>query len=597
MPSSDRGVNEYRDDRGRRRSRCRLWPVLMAIICCTGFGVRAQPLPGGILGDVFSSGSGGSRGRTTYPTGSQAKQPNDGPCNNPYGCGRGGALSGGVGGFNGGAGGAPYPQGRDVYCQQSPGQPMYGPYHGTGTQTPCGPNFQRMPTRPPPPQQAATTSCSNTLGQLDPADRRGSPILPVRLLSLATDGTAYADRAAYVIPFGTEGTARSAFVQRVQSKQTSGGLMIGGKKINPNSDKDYNCTIKFLTVPDNSQSGTLFASNDTASIKAKLEDPLRRQIFDAMAGNSIPFRFKTTDTANENIDIRVETIRFMRSIQYGYGSCRFTSGQPYIVSTLWTRALPPAGWQAPGGLVLDSATSPEAAHPSIIEFTNALISFVDCLGGVELTIFVGVDRVIGRDRFNAEHSEGLQNIGLNVPVTPPTDTSDDDEPTSIGAWNGISIFKNVKVFSMPTFEMMVPGDWVYMRNDPRYRGGPWTGENTIYMGKYAKLTTRNDAIYLRPSDQGYDGQFYARFSGLGGETDRTAATLRDELRDAFNAKARADKTNLQADTNKIGWTVLGRIKAGDNARSSTSPRPPPAALSGAAQGDMLGNVIRNLFGQ
>jgi len=39
----------------------------------------------------------------------------------------------------------------NVYCQQSPGQPMYGPYHGTGNQRPCGPNFQPAPQATPNP--------------------------------------------------------------------------------------------------------------------------------------------------------------------------------------------------------------------------------------------------------------------------------------------------------------------------------------------------------------------------------------------------------------------------------------------------------------
>ena len=90
-------------------------------------------------------------GNTSYPTGSQSYQPNDGPCNNPYGCGRGYDTGGA------------WPAGRDVYCQQSPGMPMYGPYRGTGTQTPCGPAFQTQAAPPPPP--AAPTTCNVSSGQ------------------------------------------------------------------------------------------------------------------------------------------------------------------------------------------------------------------------------------------------------------------------------------------------------------------------------------------------------------------------------------------------------------------------------------------------
>ena len=74
-------------------------------------------------GDVFSS-NGGSRGNTTYRTGTQTFQPTDAPCASPYGCGRGGPYQGGTG--------------SDVYCQDSPGMPQRGPYSHTGTNTPCG---------------------------------------------------------------------------------------------------------------------------------------------------------------------------------------------------------------------------------------------------------------------------------------------------------------------------------------------------------------------------------------------------------------------------------------------------------------------------
>jgi hypothetical protein len=568
-----------------------LWPaflLLLAVIACTWASqANSQPLQGGVSQDVFSSnGSAGSAGRGTYPTGSQSHQPNDAPCSNPYGCGRGGPLSGG-------ANAAPYPQGRDVYCQQSPGQPMYGPYHGTGTQTPCGPNFQPMSTRPQ--QQPTATSCSNVSGELDQADRPGPLIRPVGFLRFAHDDTAQA------AIFRPDGTAASAFIQRVQAGQTSTGLVIGGKTINPNSDQDYNCTIKYLTVPYNSQNSALFLSTNTASIKARLEDPLRRQIFDAMTGNPKPFRFKTITTTNENIDIRVKTIQFMRSIQNGTGSCRFTPATPFILSTLWTGDKPPTGWTAPHGVVLNSATSPGAAHAAIYEFTHALISGLDCLGGVELTILVGVDSVIGGSRFNKEHPEGIQNIGLNVSITPPVDTAAEDEPTSTGAWNNISIFKNVKVFSSSkTFQLtpnlMVPGDWVYMRNDPRYAqiapSGAWTGENTIYMGKYKPGNSSNNPIYLKPSDPSYTGDADARFSGLGGEFDKSAPELAGDLGTAFTA---ADPTHRPAA--QIGWTVLGRIKAGDSGASSPNPPIPPSAMSGPVGTIDPARLLRNLFGQ
>jgi hypothetical protein len=102
-----------------------------------GGAVYNQRLPPGPPGmDTFSSG-GGSRGNTTYRTGTQTFQPNDGPCSSPFGCARGGP------GYLGGTG-------RDVYCQDSPGMPQRGPYSHTGTNTPCGLGGGQMAPQPPP---------------------------------------------------------------------------------------------------------------------------------------------------------------------------------------------------------------------------------------------------------------------------------------------------------------------------------------------------------------------------------------------------------------------------------------------------------------
>ncbi len=63
-------------------------------------------------------------GNTTRKTGTQSRQPEDGPCNNPYGCARGGPQT--------------IQRPSDVYCQQNPdGTENRGPYRGTGKQIPC----------------------------------------------------------------------------------------------------------------------------------------------------------------------------------------------------------------------------------------------------------------------------------------------------------------------------------------------------------------------------------------------------------------------------------------------------------------------------
>jgi hypothetical protein len=129
----------------RRTTKLPSRPVLCALSFCLAVPVvmltgpkpaLSRTLQSGVSANQYAAGGGqistcgnpyGCANRT-YTTGTQTSQPNDAPCANPYGCGRGG-LSGGYSGNSG------------VYCQQTPGMPQYGPYSGTGTQRPCGPNF------------------------------------------------------------------------------------------------------------------------------------------------------------------------------------------------------------------------------------------------------------------------------------------------------------------------------------------------------------------------------------------------------------------------------------------------------------------------
>src|SRR5262245_45485872 len=60
-------------------------------------------------------------------------------------------------------------------------------------------------------------------------------------------------------------------------------LVIGGVSVQE-TPAHYQQYIKYLTVYPSKQSGPVFQGNDIAAIM-KLEDPLRRQIFDAMMNN------------------------------------------------------------------------------------------------------------------------------------------------------------------------------------------------------------------------------------------------------------------------------------------------------------------------
>jgi hypothetical protein len=354
------------------------------------------------------------------------------------------------------------------------------------------------------------------------------------------------------------------------------------------NDANYKCFIKYLTVPPGVWGDPAFVQNQVAQIKSQLEDPMRRQIFDAMSSNPNGFRFKSLEGAIENIDIRVEAITFMRSVGDSSNStCQFTPGQPAIApgvpaaisgwqSVPLTSAQLVAGLRAPGNMVLNSVGG--TAHSAIAAFRNQPSS-VDCLDAVELIVLEAVDCIIGEDRFNAEHPEGVQNIGLND-SNGPNDSGYDDAPVT-GDAHGVSIFKNVRMFASKAqfklqFSMMVPGDWAYMRNDPRYpnlpNAGGYAGENTIYMGKYGiSAFTWYKAKYLKPGDANYSGSAYARYTGLGGEADKTAVDLTNDLIAAFFD---ASDKKINAVPAMVGWTLIGRIKAGDDGPPNTGGSPP-----------------------
>jgi hypothetical protein len=76
-------------------------------------------------------------GNTTYRTGSQSRQPNDPPCDNPFGCGRG-TRPGQYAPGGGAPAAKPAGRGGDVYCQLNPdGSENRGPYPGTLNNIPC----------------------------------------------------------------------------------------------------------------------------------------------------------------------------------------------------------------------------------------------------------------------------------------------------------------------------------------------------------------------------------------------------------------------------------------------------------------------------
>ena len=93
----------------------------------------------------------------------------------------------------------------------------------------------------------------------------------------------------------------------------------------------------------------------------------------------------------------------------------------------------------------------------------------------------------------------------------------------------------------------VPGDWVYMQNDPRYRvlvpNGYANGENALYMGRF-------ESSGGSVGDYSPDGT--PRFSGLGA-TAQSEADLKARVSKWFR-----DHTRQSPDERAIRWAAVNR---------------------------------------
>jgi hypothetical protein len=177
-----------------------------------------------------------------------------------------------------------------------------------------------------------------------------------------------------------------------------------------------------------------------------------------------------------------------------------------------------------------------SAHAGIVGITTHRFRG-ECLGAIEICILRGADVAIGWAAFNKLHPGGLHEIGL------------------LGSFPGMSIYKHVWVSTGQfTPEDMVPGDWVYLKNDSSYKQNLlpgktdyWNGENAPYMGRYDKLP--NGA----PS---YEGNASPEFSGMG-LYDRTEDQLRADLAQGYR-----DDTGKEPNTADIYFSMVAHLKTG-----------------------------------
>lgn len=248
-------------------------------------------------------------------------------------------------------------------------------------------------------------------------------------------------------------------------------LFINDKKMDYTSDKEYMTYLRWLLVPPEKQNGPIFTGNDMNDIRAKLEDPLRREIFDRMSESKEQFNFATLDEAKQLWQIRVLTVSYIKRVK-GNGEMPEIPLVYYNPKTLTPKVDSPLWERIPKTPYL-KVTKDAKAYEAINDFLlNGKKAEVECACTSFACGYAAAATVIGEEAFNKLHPPGTFSISPAVANKHYYSANKD----------GLSTH--------------VPGDRLYMINsdyDKRATEnklkGPWRGENAIYIGggKYSGL--------------------------------------------------------------------------------------------------------------
>ena len=103
--------------------------------------------------------------------------------------------------------------------------------------------------------------------------------------------------------------------EELEAREVLSSLFIDGQEM-VQTKVNYLAYIKYVTVDPDKQTGPIFNGTDMAAIE-KLEDPLRRQIFDAMSRTPPAvrtFKFASLDDAKQNFQLRIDVTQFMNNV-------------------------------------------------------------------------------------------------------------------------------------------------------------------------------------------------------------------------------------------------------------------------------------------
>jgi hypothetical protein len=326
------------------------------------------------------------------------------------------------------------------------------------------------------------------------------------------------------------GLVNQASAAPAQPAAGQASLSIGGTPL-LETPENYLRYIKFLTVDPARQNGAVFQSSDAQAIH-RLENPLRRQIFDAMVNNrSDRFQFARLEAAQDDFAMRLEAIKFMNRIgqrgrQGGVDFAYFRADEPAVADPRYWRRL------ASGPQFYFETVPGVRASDAIDAVVNGKFRG-DCYGAIQVTILQSARQVLGADRFNALHPNGLKI-----------------------AQGGVRQHSR----SAPVVAAdMVPGDWVYLQNKSDYgtdltpEGKKalwfWHGENALYMGRYDQMS--------------YNSGAPQRFSGMGCYH-RSEDELRQDLKRAYLKDMQPGRTlhSHSITDEDIRWGKVDRLVTG-----------------------------------
>ncbi|HUY88537.1 MAG TPA: hypothetical protein VMV10_07375 [Pirellulales bacterium] len=282
------------------------------------------------------------------------------------------------------------------------------------------------------------------------------------------------------------------------------GLVVDGVQMTE-TDANYQSTIKYLTVPPANQNDPAFNGTDIAAIKA-LEDPVRREIYDAMNGSTETFSFDNRDSAVIHWDFRIGTIQAMTSMNAGAINYNYWNPSENIPVTppgpLWTKGT------APRTFLFRSAPGSKSSDAVVQLVTGAARG--ECLGAINAAYLIGERNAVSADDFDQRHPAGSLNLA------------------------GLGIFQ-----AASDTNTVIPGDYRYFKNKDDYleqcrarrrTNAMWQGENVVYIGG-------------------------GKYSGLGLDA-KTEDELRDDMQRAYELDMRTTFTGNP--TTQIRFTRLDR---------------------------------------